>query len=425
VRDTGAEVLTLEAAIQQALGNNRSVKIAALEVLKSEDSIAATRTKRLPNTSINILGSQLLTEVRFQFEQGQFGTFPGIGPIPAKRTFITTPRRPNAYVVGQVTQPLSQLYKINLGVEQGQFARELAQQKLRAQQQDVIANVKTLYFAALDTESALDASAEALKFYRELDRVVGNYVLEKAALKSDGLDVKAQLAKEEYDALTLGHTLATQKEQLNQMLGRDIRAAFTLSPLSEPTLVETDPAAAQARALDLRPEIQQARLRLKQAEQQRRIDKAEYIPDISLSFSYISPFGIEFLPKNITTLGLQLTWEPLDWGRRKHGLQEDTRSIEQARQALEETQQQVLVDVNDKYRKLAQARALVRVAETAQESEREKLRVAQNRYAERDVQLKDALREQSKFADATHNYRQAVLGFWTAKANFEKALGED
>ncbi|HEX2711335.1 MAG TPA: TolC family protein, partial [Candidatus Acidoferrales bacterium] len=279
VRDTGAEVLTLEAAIQQALGNNRSVKIAALEVLKSEDSIAATRTKRLPSTSLNILGSQLLTEVRFQFEQGQFGTFPGIGPIPAKRTFITTPRRPNAYVVGQVTQPLSQLYKINLGVEQGQFARELAQQKLRAQQQDVIANVKTLYFAALDTESALDASAEALKFYRELDRVVGNYVLEKAALKSDGLDVKAQLAKEEYDALTLGHTLATQKEQLNQMLGRDIRAAFTLSPLSEPTLVETDPAAAQARALDLRPEIQQARLRLKQAEQQRRIDKAEYIPD--------------------------------------------------------------------------------------------------------------------------------------------------
>jgi outer membrane protein TolC len=423
-RDARAEVLTLEGAIQQALENNRVLKIASLEVQKSEDTIAATRTRRLPNTSFNLLGSQLLTQVQFQFEQGQFGTFSGIGPVPAERTFITTPRRPNAYVVAQVAQPLSQLYKVTLGIRQGEFAREVARQRLRAQQQALIHNVKKLYFAALDTESALEATEEALKFYRELNRVVGGYLQEKVALKSESLDVKAQLAKEEYDALTLRHSLATRKEQLNQVLGRDIRTEFVLSPLAEPTWPETDLTAAQARALAQRPEIQEARLRLKQAEQDRRIKKSEYIPDISLSFNYLSPFRIEFVPKNIATVGLQFSWEPWDWGRRKHELDEKSRVVEQARQAVQDAEQQVLVDVNERYRKLAETRALIRVAEMTSESAREKVRLTQNRYAERAALLKDVLQAQSNLADASYNYRQAVVAFWTAKADFEKALGE-
>ena len=210
-RSTAAESLTLEQAIQLALANNRILRIASLDVSKAEDTITATRKQRLPDTNLSLLGSQLLTEVRFRVEQGQFGTFPGIWPVPADTTSITTPRRFNAYVVGQVAQPLSQLYKIHLGIRQGEFAREVARQKLRAQQQSVINNVKKLYFATLDTESALEASEESLKFYRELDRLVGNYVLQRVALKADGLDVKAKLAKEEYDARTLRNELATAK----------------------------------------------------------------------------------------------------------------------------------------------------------------------------------------------------------------------
>jgi outer membrane protein TolC len=41
------------------------------------------------------------------------------------------------------------------------------------------------------------------------------------------------------------------------------------------------------------------------------------------------------------------------------------------------------------------------------------------------VLLSDVLQSQAFLAEATHEYQRALLAFWTAKAEFEKALGED
>jgi outer membrane protein TolC len=41
------------------------------------------------------------------------------------------------------------------------------------------------------------------------------------------------------------------------------------------------------------------------------------------------------------------------------------------------------------------------------------------------VLLKDVLQAQTSRADANYDYQKALLAFWTAKADFEKALGED
>ena len=112
---SAARLLSLEEAIHLAIANNRSLQIASLEVDKSKWQIAEFKTKRLPSFSTTVLGSELLNELSFTFKQGVFGNFPSTGPIPSNDTRVTTPRQPTAYVVGQVTQPLSQLYKIHLG----------------------------------------------------------------------------------------------------------------------------------------------------------------------------------------------------------------------------------------------------------------------------------------------------------------------
>ena len=39
--------------------------------------------------------------------------------------------------------------------------------------------------------------------------------------------------------------------------------------------------------------------------------------------------------------------------------------------------------------------------------------------------LSDVLQTQASLAEATHELQQALLAFWTAKAEFEKAVGED
>ena len=56
----------------------------------------------------------------------------------------------------------------------------------------------------------------------------------------------------------------------------------------------------------------------------------EYIPDVSLSFNYLSPFNVEFLPKNIMSVGFMVNWDIWDWGRKKKELAEKTLTVKQA-----------------------------------------------------------------------------------------------
>jgi outer membrane protein TolC len=274
-------------------------------------------------------------------------------------------------------------------------------------------------------QSGLEATEEALKLYRELDSLVERYVVQQVALKSEGLDVKTRLAKAEYEALTLRNSLASLNEQLNELLGRDIRTEFSVSSVPDVTRFEADLATAGTRALEQRPEVKEARLKVKQAEYDKRVKKAEYIPDISLTFNYLSLIHVEVLPTNVAAVGVLVSWNPFDWGRKKRELAEKSKTIEQADNGLRETETLVLIDVHSRFRKLQEARALLRVSQLAQEATGEKLRVTMNKYAQQAVLLKDVLQTQAERAEANHQYRQALLSFWTAKADYEKALGED
>ncbi len=420
-----ARVLTLEDAVSLAQANNRLVKNAQLSVSMNDDQIAEARTYRFPSLNLYALGSQLLTPVDFIFKRGVFGSFPGIGPVPATDTKIHTPLRPTFYGLTQFSQPLSQQYKIGLNIKQAKLAKLVDEQKLREQKQSVTSQVKQAYYALLRTQSALASSEENLKFDRELDRTTEQYVAEKTALKSDSMDVKAKIAQEEYNNLMLRNSLASQKEQLNDFLGRDIRTDFSVAEVSEATIVETNLDVAQSQALSARPELSEARLTVQQAELNRRITKTQYIPDVSLTVNNLSLTNVNLLPSNVTAAGVLVSWDPLDWGRRRHELAAASKTVEQAKNTANETEAQILVEVGAKFRKLGETRALLHAAALQRDAERERLRVVMNQFEQKAALLKDVLQQRTSLESVTNQYNQTLLSFWTAKADFEKSLGEE
>ena len=417
--------LTLDEAISIAQANNRQVKNAILTAGIDEEQIAQAHTYRFPSMNVYALGSQLLTPVDFTFQKGAFGNFPGIGPVPATNTKIHTPLRPTFYGLMQFSQPLSQQYKIGLNIRQAKLAKLADEQKLRGQRQSVINQVKKAYYAILQTQSSLAASEENLKFDRELERTTDQLVTEKAALKSESMSVKARIAQEQYNNLTLRDSLASQKEQLNSLLGRDIRTDFSVVEVPEVTGTEGNLEEARAKALSARPELREGRLRLQQAELNRRITKTEYIPDVSLTINNLSLANVNTLPSNVASAGVLITWNPMDWGRRKHELAEASKQIEQSRNSLNDAEAQILVEVATKFRKLAESRALLTSAKLQLEAEREKLRVLMNQYEQKVTLSKDVLQQQSSVESAISQNSQALLSFWAAKADFEKSLGEE
>jgi len=417
-----AEVLSLDEAISIALQNNRSLKNARLNVEKGEDEIQSIRTSRLPSTHFYALVSQDMVKHETNLTSPFTGVFPGIGPFFS----LSTPRRPTAIFAAQVLQPISQQYRIGLTINAVKLARDEQQQKLRSEEQSLINNVKETYYGILQSESALENVREEVKSYRELDRVTGEFVLQQVVLKSDHLRVQTRLAKAEYEALDLTNRLATQKEQLNKLLGRDVLTDFSVGPVADATLLDGDISASRRRALEQRPELSEARLKIEQAKVDKRLKKSEYIPDVSVGFTSLSLRNFdEVVPRNVASVGVVMSWEPFDWGRKKRQLAEKSKTIEQAENSLKETEDQILIEVGDKFRRLQQTQQALRVAHLNQDAEREALRVTQGRYKFEAALLTEVLQSQAKLADANNQYQQALLSFWTAKAELEKALGQE
>jgi outer membrane protein len=416
------EDLTLEQAIALALSDNRLVKIAELDVGKVADNLAATRTFRLPSMNLYSLTTEQMVKHDVNANGLTTDLIPGVDPFSP----VSVPRRPTTVLTWLIVQPLSQQYRLGLNVKQVKLAGEVASEKLRLAKQTTVDEVKRTYYAILQTQSAHESVLEAIRLYRELDRVTGDYVVQQVALKSDSLEIKTRLAKAEYDALDLTNKLATEKERLNNLLGRDVRTDFRAPAIVDVNEASFDLISARNRALEQRPEVREARLKIEQAEADRRIKKSEYIPEVSLGFRYVTLRNFNSgVPKNFASVGVSVRWEVFDWGRKRDQLAEKDKVIEQAKTGLREAESRVLIDVGDKFRKLQQTRQALVVAQLARETTREVLRVSTNKYKLTAALLSDVLQSQTALAEANHQYQRALLGYWTAKAEFEKAMGEE
>jgi len=296
---------------------------------------------------------------------------------------------------------------------------------LRQQRQQITNSVKNAYYGLLQTQSAIDAAESNIQALRELDRATDANVQQKTALQYQSTGVKSQLAQAELQLVMLQDTLATQKENLNSLMGRDIRTDFKLGGVPETLPEETNLDAARQEALANRTEIHQAKIKIDQAVFAKRIEKAQYIPEVGIQYLFFSPFTIQGLPQNVNSLGISLKWDLYDWGYKRHVMEQKQSAIEQSHLNLTETQSQVLIDLDNNYRKLREARANLKVAELAQQAESQKLQVVLEQYKQNDVLLSSVEQERATMAQMAAQYQQALDAFWTARANFEKSLGED
>ncbi len=418
-------LLTLEEASATAVKNDRPVRIAELEVRKAEYELAAQRTNLLPRFRFDALGAQLLTRMDSRFPAGAFGVFPGLGPFPPRDTSVVTARRLIGLTYAQASQPLTQLHRIGLADHLLELSRDIDREKLEARKATVVNEVKKLYYGILQTDSALDANRQATALYAELDRVVKESLAEQAVLKSDSLEVQTRLATSRHESILLENELGDLKEQMNLLLGRDVILEFRVEPVSSiADRDRMDLASARARALQQRPDLREAELKQRSAELDRLVTKSGYIPDVSLTLQYLSSFVPAVLPRNALAGGLMASWDVFDWGRRKNEMAAKKLTAEQARYGAEEVRSAILVEVDRSWRKLEAARSLLLVRELESETARERVRVAANRYEQKAALLKDVLESQTGFAKSNHDHREALLGFWTAQADFERAIGE-
>jgi len=422
---SSGKVVTLDEAISLARSNNRDLKQSGLEIGKQTEALAESKTQFYPRLDASVLAAQLLAPLDFTIKAGQFGTFPGTGPIPGSNTDLHTPARPIGIASVTATQPLTQMFRIHLFVLEQRLKVDAARLSFDENDQKLTDEVRQVYFEVLQSQSQHESQESMVKYLKELQQLTERRFGQQAALKADKLSVKAELAKAVYQLTTIEDTLADRKESLNHLLGRNLQTEYSVESLPATLPEEEDLTAARAVALEHRPEMKQAAIRVSQTKLETKIEKTHYIPDIAVQTSYLTTANISFLPQNVGSVGALLTWQPWDWGRKHHNVQQDVLAEKQAALSVEDTREQILLDVDSHFRHLREVRARLAVIEAERDVEKEKLRNQEEVYSQQSALLSDLLKQQSSLANAENDYRQAVLEYWSARADFQKTLGEE
>src|ERR1700675_4749011 len=195
---TDGAVLTLDEALQLAKSNNRDLKQFGLEVGKQREAFGEVKTHLYPRFDTSVLAVELLAPLDFTIQKGQFGTFPGTGPIPGSNTDLHTPARPIAIASVTATQPLTQLIRIHLSIADQLIKVDAAQLSFDQRQQKLVDDVRQSYYRVLQSQIEYESQQSVVKYLEELQQLTERRFSQQAALESERLSVKADLAKAIY-----------------------------------------------------------------------------------------------------------------------------------------------------------------------------------------------------------------------------------
>jgi outer membrane protein TolC len=424
-----APLLPLEEAIDAARGHNHQLAATARDVDRAEERRKAQRTRRLPHLQLDGFGGRVLDAPDVSIPAGSLGTLvPSLGAFPATDAKVS--KEWFAAGVASVGQPLTQQYRIGLGIEALRLEREVASEEVRRERQRLAAEVRTTYYQISANEEGIAALRALIRAIEEVDDLTTRYRAEETVLRSEALEVKARLARERQRLAAAESDVATQREHLNQLMGRDVATPFRVSTPSE--LASSTSAlsldAARERALAARPEIRKAALRIDQAETARRLVRADWIPDLTLTASYTRTThtgNTGLLPDEVAIVGLVLSWEPWDWGRRKHEAAARAHQITAAKESRAETEQQITVEVGQRWRALKDAAVLLEATRVQQEAAQAYLEDTRNRYREDAKKLFDVLEAEARMSRARSDFTDALAGYWSATAELERTIAHE
>jgi outer membrane protein TolC len=216
--------------------------------------------------------------------------------------------------------------------------------------------------------------------------------------------------------------MATGRERLNVALGRDPATPFAVEKLALALPAEAELTMTREAILDRRPDVRETRITIDLAKTDWQLKKAEQLPHVAALFSYVGNINMPLLPGNIAAALVTASWEPFDWGRKGYERASKQVAVQQAETMARQLEATVAVDLNARQRALREGRSLIAVTELSAQAAQERLRVMLDRRNEDALLAKDLLQAQVAVAEADHNYQAALLAYWEARADFEKAM---
>lgn len=417
--------LTPSDAVALALKQNRLVRIASLDVQKAQHTVSVAKTKLLPQIAVTADEGELLSPLTLRIPQGSLGNVPGLGAFPTQDTDIKTDPKLTTLASVSIGQPLTQIPRIRLGISLAKEQTALTAEVLRQKKQEIADLVRSACYDLAQAESAKRAAEAGVAYASEAVHAAEAAVKSGAILDQVLLEAQAKRTSAEQQVALYSNAMTSARMRVNQLLGRDLSEPLEIDLSGESDLLVPTRTDATREAMENRPEVRQAERKLKMATLAYRLRQREDEPDVSLTLTAAKTYAIDVLPEPIVMVGLHMTWEPIDWGRKRAELKSRSADIEEAELGVQEARSMVALDVDVRVRAVEDKQLAVAAAQASLAATVERQRVLTERVKAGAALAKDKLEADYQVAQTLAMLTVAKSQLAVAQSALIKALGRD
>jgi outer membrane protein len=280
----GQNVWSLEKCINYALENNIQIKQQQLNTKYYENQVSQAKSNRLPN-----LNAQIGNDNSFGRSLTYLNTYKNVNSSSITGGASTNFTIFNGF---QLTNTIDK-YELDL---------QATLKDLQKAKDDMMLNIAGMYLQILFSEELVlvdEAQMEVTK--QQLSRT--QQLVEAGSLaKGAQLEIEAQMAREELQLVNDKNNMQLSYLSLYQLLELPIAESFKIE---KPVLPEIKANLSMANSIDVfsnamnvRPEIQAAQLRVKSAEKDLEIAKGNQYPSLSFNANYYNLFNNKYTDIN-------------------------------------------------------------------------------------------------------------------------------
>ena len=372
---TAPRTITLHEAVDLALKHNHFVRIATLHVEEEQHAKEVARSAYLPKLRNDTEFAHATDTEFIGIPVGSLGVVANTA-IPTQELIINQGEKNFVASGTQLTQPLTELFKIKAGNDVARADLNASREKARGVENDVALKVREIYYNILVVQSKHQAIEANIRATEDVQSERVQQVKYGSTLEVDLIESKAQLLQAKQDLLTTELQLSDLRLKFNDIVGFPLKTDVALDP-EVPAPAETCKRDQCIKlALDSQPEITEARAEVEKASAGVRAAKREYIPDLEAFARYSYQDNVPFLARNFGTFGVHFGYDLFDGGKKRATLRERDAQLAQAKENLARISDEVEVRVQAAYNKVERTQQMVAVSQELLATRREARRVS-------------------------------------------------
>lgn len=418
-----ARKLTLADAIDVALKNNHALAIGRYKIAEMHSTKRVAASDYFPKVGNSSSYLHYTQTSVLQFARGDFGTFPGLGPLPGNNLVVNQGNLDHELSRSEIAQPITQLFKIRAANRAARADESAALDNLEGLRDQVAILVHQLYYGLLSVQLDKKAAAEQIHVAEQQLAEAEHDVERGSELDVTLLQARSALLEARQNQLVSNLHSSDLLAEFNDVLGFPQGTTFDLDDQFAETAALPNKTECLQLAQSAAPEIKSAEETLRKAEAGVAAARAEYIPDITAFGRHEYQNGVAFLFHNYGVVGLGLTYTLFDGGKKRAVVSERLAQRDQAAENLRRLKDAATVNVQKAFDKIDQSHSLVEVARQAVQVREESDRLAgvQLRFGE--VVNSKRLQAVAALAKARSDLLKAQLGYLESQAELSALIG--